>query len=149
MSQHTHTELPRPRYDSEAERAGNKLKDNEARIASLERRPSGGGDPGPWNEYASAALGGTWTNVDETDKFKWRRKRQITGSLDNIGLEFSGEIVGGTSGSTVITFGSSDRFSKDKQRIPVGVRVDGVAKMGHAKIIASTGVMTIDFPIGA
>jgi len=125
------------------------LSEDRNRIEVLERlrRASAGCCPGEW---IIPELTSPWELVDEACPFMYRwgpyDHEDLTVTVDDAGIEFSGHVQGGVSGDPIMTFPEEDRFSCDKL-FPMIVFDDPDYFAAASTIIAATGVLTPFWPL--
>lgn len=112
------------------------------RVGVLEAVLNEGCCPGEWN---TPTLESPWMYADEDCPFMYRWGPFRDGqTVDDAGLEFTGQVVGGTSGSVlfVLPFGDIPTCGKD---FPM-LYVTGPS-MAYSHIDVDTGEVTVFFPI--
>lgn len=123
------------------------------RIGILEALvPDNGCCPGDWivpellNGWESYY--GPTSDADCVFKYRWGPydHDDPAATVDNAGIEFSGQITGGTSGTVVMDFPAEDTFECDKDFIVLVI--DGTTPTGAwANISSTTGEMTVTWPL--
>lgn len=107
---------------------------------------SRGLDPIPAKPWVDPTLTSPWVDADPANPFMYRWG-PFGDTVDEAGLEFTGHVTGGASGSAVMTFPAADRFDSDRE-FDVAMRDgSGQPMVGRAFIESTTGVLTIAFPV--
>lgn len=125
---------------------GSLLDNHIRRIRALEALdPSGGCCPGEW--ILPTLLNG-WVNYDESCPLMYRWGPSESGdTVNDAGLEWSGQITGGVSGSVALTLPSEDLFDCDKDFPLLMVDTTSVAFPASGHIDSATGDLSVSFPI--
>lgn len=107
--------------------------------------PDAGCCPGEW---IIPTLESYWVHDDDDCPFMYRWGPFASGdTVNEAGLEFTGKIAGGESGTVVLTFPAEDRFTCDKDKDVLIIDTDETRLMGTYHIDAATGEMTVSWPI--
>lgn len=124
---------------------GSELDNHTRRIRALEANPGGAGCcPGEW---IIPTLLNDWANFDDDCPFMYRwGPFEGDDTVNESGIEFSGQITGGVSGSIIMEFPVEDRFDCNKDFAII--MYDGATpQMTAVHIEASTGEMSASWPI--
>lgn len=123
---------------------GTVLNNHDNRILALERNKPSGCCPGEW--IVPELLNG-WEHVDPTGcPFMYRWGPFETGdTVDDAGIEFSGQVQSGVSGTVLMQFPAEDRFVCDKDFIMLVF--DPGPTGAWSFIDSATGDMTPTWPL--
>lgn len=132
--------------------ASNKLDDHLRRIRALEALdpPEGGCCPGDW--VIPDLLNG-WVSYFDTDSmgdcefaYRWG-PFDSTMDVNDAGIEFRGQVTGGTTGTVVFIFPPEDLFECDKDFGLLMIDQVNVPFPAAGHIDSATGELTVYFPI--